>query len=105
MRDKIIMREAIRHWGTIAQTSKAAEEFCELAAALNRYLTQIYAHESENDIADLGRLLEGIAEEMADAEIMLQQLRLIFGGKKTNQWKERKLRWLAELLGIDPAQE
>ena len=105
MSEQEIYREAIRRWGPNAQTSKAAEELCELAAALNRYLSQIYAHEGEADYDELGRLLEAIAEEMADAEIMLQQLRMIFGGPKVNAWKAHKIRRLAERLGIDPEKE
>lgn len=48
-------------WGNDVQWIKAAEEFAELSATLNRAL---------NDQADL----EDILDEMADAQIMLEQL-------------------------------
>lgn len=105
MNGEIIMREAIRQWGPLAQTSKAAEELCELAAALNRYLTQIYVHEDEEDVEELDGIIKQIAEEMADAEIMMEQLRMIFGGLPIDQWKTMKLRRLAGRLGIDPEKE
>lgn len=57
--------EAQIAWGREAQLSKAAEEFSELAAAVNRL---------QNDQISA----EALLEEMADARIMLEQLETDF---------------------------
>jgi len=48
-------------WGTKAQLTKAAEEFAETAAVINR---------AQNDQADLDEIID----ELADARLMLEQL-------------------------------
>jgi NTP pyrophosphatase (non-canonical NTP hydrolase) len=72
-------------WGRDAQLSKAAEEFSELAAEVNRL---------QNDQTTLNRLLE----EMADARIMLEQLETDFTDEAVDDAYRRKLEALGERL-------
>lgn len=70
--------KAILAFGAEAQTRKAAEECVELSLALLHALD--------------GRAnMDNIAEEIADVEIMLAQLRLIYGDKEVDDWKAKKL--------------
>ena len=61
-----VLQRAVKTYGPMYQTVKAAEELSELLVELNKWLGM-----SENE--------EHIREECADAEIMLGQLRIIFG--------------------------
>ena len=58
---------ALEHYGVHSQMVKCMEECGELIQALARNLSG--EHNEEN-----------VAEELADVEIMIQQMRLIFGG-------------------------
>lgn len=81
-----IYRRSVVHFGAEAQTRKAAEECVELSLELLHAL---------DGRADMNK----IAEEMADVEIMLEQLRLIYGAEEVEAWKLKKLNGLA--LRID----
>jgi len=77
-----IYRQAVLTFGTEAQTRKAAEECIELSLAC------MHALDGRANMAN-------IAEECADVEIMLAQMRLIYGDKEIDAWKEKKLNALA----------
>ena len=70
-----ILREAIRHFGPMNQRQKAIEELGELIVELARPL--------EREDRD------AIAEEMADARIMLGQLEMLF----ENRDRVREIEW------------
>jgi len=72
-------------WGRDAQLTKAAEEFAELAAEVNRL---------QNEQTTLDRLLD----EMADARIMLEQLETDFTDEAVEQAYEEKIAQLDERL-------
>lgn len=69
----LIYVKAIERWGRDAQIVKAAEEMAELSAVLLKYVNL------PPDDAERDALKERILEEMADVEIMLEQLGLVFG--------------------------
>ncbi len=75
--DKIIKR-AVLHFGAEAQTRKAVEECNELSLAL------LHALDGRANI-------DNIAEEIADVEIMIAQLRLVYGDKQIDDWKAIKI--------------
>ena len=88
MRDdatKRVYEEALKRWGIDAQLNVAIEECAELTAEICRYFRDRCS-------------LTGIACEVADVEIMIEQLRLIVGETAVNEIKERKLMRLAERL-------
>lgn len=67
-----IYEDAIETWGRQAQMMKAAEELCELAAAINRLLCcEASGYRSHEDV------LAELMGEWADAEIMLNQLHVM----------------------------
>lgn len=79
--EKDIYQEAVDTFGIRNQVSKAIEEMSELTHALCRALN----HERSN-----------VMEEMADVEIMLEQLKRIYGD--TQQMKDAKLFRLESMI-------
>ena len=75
-----VLGKAVITYGYVHQTIKAAEELSELLVALNKWLGM---SENEDYIRD------NIREECADVEIMLRQLKIIFGD--WSDWKHYKL--------------
>lgn len=65
-----VLEKAVKTYGYVHQTIKAVEELSELLVALNKWLGM---SENEDYIRDK------IKEECADVEIMLGQLKIIFG--------------------------
>lgn len=67
-----IYEDAIETWGRQAQMLKAAEELCELAAAINRLLCcEASGYRTREDV------LAELMGEWADVEIMLNQLHVM----------------------------
>ena len=76
---EVIMGRAITTWGPETQLTVALEELSELQKEICKCLRG-----SDN--------LDALSEEMADVEIMLAQLRMMFGnGESVEAWKARKL--------------
>lgn len=74
-----IFEKAVNKYGAENQVRKAVEELTELSVAL------LHSLDGRGDT-------ENIREEMADVEIMLEQLHVIFGYGDYRLIKERKLR-------------
>lgn len=74
-----ILRSAIRTFGITHQLNIAIEELSELTKEIckyNRYQSNV----------------DAIAEEIADVEIMLQQIKMAFGlHNATRRWRNKKL--------------
>lgn len=82
----IVTRAAVRQYGDEAQIMKAIEELSELIKELAKY------DKSEDS-------LNRISEEMADVQIMLHELILIFNnGDDVQDWQNRKLERLKKRL-------
>ena len=81
---------ALRQFGRVPNIIKAIEELAELQQALCKNLTAM---------GD-GLIYESVCEEMADVEIMLGRLKMLFDPETVQEWKERKLERTAELLGV-----
>lgn len=99
-----IMTRAIQHYGETAQIDMAIEEMAELTKALCKV-------KRATPGATTTAAVSNVIEEIADVQIMLDQLRLIFARStdeveeeklrrlltRINSWKESKLRrWLCE---------
>lgn len=78
-----VYQAALDEWGKDLQVIMAIEEMAELTQALTKDLRGI--PDSDN-----------ILEEMADVEIMLTQLKIVYGD--TKDIKEKKLLRLAKML-------
>lgn len=90
MNDKeSIYRAAISVWGKDAQENQAIEEMAELIQAINKMRRQPSPDHLDN-----------VDEEIADVEIMLDQLKLIYGitDQKIIEIKEKKLERLQKTL-------
>lgn len=87
-----ILTAAIVKYGTIAQMEMAIEEMSELTKAICKYKRALGAGNVTPDIE------ANIIEEMADVQIMLDQMKLIFGPC----WDEenKKLARLAQMMGL-----
>ena len=85
---KTTLVRAINHFGVEAQTEKALEEMGELITELSR------RHSSRGD-------KEKIAEEVADALVVLEQLRIIYGGERVDGFVAKKLSRLEKRMNED----
>ncbi len=87
MKDKIYL-EAKKQWGQNKQMIAAAEEFAEAAAALLRVVNEKVES------------LHEVYEELADVEIMSEQMREYFNPSIIDSEKDRKLEKVAKRLGL-----
>lgn len=89
--EKAVFEHAISHYGKDEQIRIAQEECAELISALSKY------HRVETfqayDKRKVQRTINHIAEEMADVQIMLDQLQLMFGftKKQLDEIREMKI--------------
>lgn len=67
---EFLYNAAIKKWGIFSQLYVAIEEMSEVIKALTKFM---------RDPKNIEAYLPGIIEEVADATIMLEQIRLIFG--------------------------
>ena len=96
MKDRLkIYQEALNQWGMDAQINMAIEEMAELISALQHYrrLEKWEHHATLDDVTD----------EIADVEIMIQQLKLMFGISNLHLFeiKEKKLERVKKLLNLE----
>lgn len=91
-----IIAAAVKHYGIVNQMLKAVEEMGELQRAIARALID----SSGNDEPNMD-LIENLIEETADAWIMIKQLTLILGVDVVTAEENRKLRRLADRMGMD----
>jgi len=83
MRKQELYQEALILWGEDVQVAIAIEEMAELIQAL------IKLERDRRDAND-----DKVREEIADVEIMMEQLRILFGPKRIDEIKAHKLRRL-----------
>lgn len=84
--DERILDEAIRQYGMNAQVIMVFEEMSELQKELCKHLRG-----KDN--------LHEIAEEIADVEIMLAQMKMVFNcAEEVSKWRQKKIARLEERL-------
>lgn len=89
MCDAEIFKAALNKWGADAQTVMVFEEMSELQKELCKH-----ARGKEN--------VEQIAEEIADVQIMLEQMIILHDCKKAvDDYKDKKIDRLASRIGVD----
>lgn len=98
MKDYEIMKRAIQLYGPKAQEIKAVEELSELSQAICKVINA-HDHPSMNNLVEC---TTHMFEEIADVEIMLEQIRIIFSDAsvEVEVWKQKKLARLSERLGV-----
>lgn len=87
-----IYKEAVLQWGMDSQVNMAIEEMAELISALQHHRREeSWGHHAT---------VEDIADEVADVEIMMEQLRFMFNIDSLYlfQIKEKKLARVKDLL-------
>ena len=94
---RALLDRAITTYGAPAQMDMAVEEMAELTKALCKVKRVSCAAEAK-------AVLENAVEEMADVQIMLDQLRIIFG-RSTAEAEEYKLERLKKRLDAATAAE
>ena len=94
---RALLDRAITTYGAPAQMDMAVEEMAELTKALCKVKRVSCAAEAK-------AVLENAVEEMADVQIMLDQLRIIFG-HSTAEAEEYKLERLKKRLDAATAAE
>ena len=91
MKNENLLRNIISHYGAAKQADMAIEEMSELTKALLKWRRTA---DIEN-ISDLylSSLHSDIAEEIADVQIMLDQLTLIYNVEDAvNEWISKKIK-------------
>lgn len=95
---------AIRYYGANEQTIVAIEEMSEVIKALTKHLRSHYPGRlitNEGEIA-ISNSLASIIEEVADATIMLEQLRLIYEiNEEVGAAMDAKIERLKERIGYN----
>jgi hypothetical protein len=81
--DRDMFGDALKTWGIASQVEMMIEECAELVVAL-----QHWKRSRSSDVVS----------ELADVEIMLDQMRLIFGDSKVNDARRAKLNRLEDRL-------
>ena len=85
-----ILRAAIKAWGKQSQINMLHEEIGELLQAVNKY-----------DRKSTTETWENLVEEIADVEIMLEQLKLMIKGKAgVHSIKREKLERLKQRIEL-----
>jgi NTP pyrophosphatase (non-canonical NTP hydrolase) len=90
MKDEEILQEAINRNGEDAQIDMMIEEMSELTQALLKL--------RRNKLGLKTRYIIQVCEEMADVEIMTQQMRMIFNTAWIAKYKYEKINRLKERL-------
>ena len=89
--EKAIYRKAIETFGADEQLNIAKEECAELIKALSKH-HRVHTFESY-DKRKVQRAVNNVLEELVDVEIMLDQIKMIYGftDKRISEIKEFKL--------------
>lgn len=103
--EKIILKQAIDRWGGPSQADMAIEEMSELIKALLKLRRS--TKRVDYDGSEMIERYEHVIEEIVDVQIMIDQLKIIFGGNglRMKQYRQQKIDRLAKLLDPDVVQK
>lgn len=90
MNENEILKKAVVHFGVYPQLFMLCEEMAELTKAIMK--CKRYDFECSTD---------NLMEEIADVEIMIQQMRIIFNSDTINFYRIRKLKRLSDMIGYE----
>lgn len=86
------IKKIAEHYGYEPQSRQLIEEMAELTVAINKYWRFREKAKTMEDLKESTFLVDNIAEEIADVEIMLEQIKNLTGlGLKVESIKEYKL--------------
>ena len=89
--DRKILRKAIDTYGTEAQMMQCIEKMAELIQAINKYFRA-------NTDEEMAKAYVSVIEEISDVQIMLEQMRIVFGDKSVDEQITAKLGRLEKRL-------
>lgn len=90
--DERIMRQAIETYGVQAQCNVAIEEMAELTKAI------VKIRRVADDYGKTQAALENLLEEIADVDIMIEQMKIMWGPKQVEEYRRKKLERLERRL-------
>ena len=93
--DERIMRQAIETYGVQAQCDVAIEEMAELTKAI------VKIRRVADDYGKTQAALDNLMEEIADVDIMIEQMKIMWGPKQVEEYRRRKLERLNRRLNDD----
>ena len=93
--DERIMRQAIETYGVQAQCDVAIEEMAELTKAI------VKLRRVEDDYEKTQVALDNLLEEIADVDIMIDQMKIMWGPKQVEEYRRKKLERLERRLNDD----
>lgn len=73
-----ICKTAVRHYGELRQIVKACEELAELSKELTKFAGGSIEGEFVNNVEKKQRMITLITGEMADVEVVMTELKMIF---------------------------
>jgi len=82
-----VYKKAIETWGSAAQIEMMIEECSELTQAIQKLKRSYYSNDDER-IAEANT---HVCEELADVNIMLEQMMFVFDSAKISNFKEAKI--------------
>lgn len=89
--ERAVGEAALKNMGAIPNMIKCVEELAELQRALCRYMTGPVDADT----------LANVHEEIADVQIMLGRMLMIFDPLEVEDWKDSKLERVALALGVE----
>lgn len=90
--DERIMQQAIETYGVQAQCDVAIEEMAELTKAI------VKIRRVADDYEKTQAALDNLLEEIADVDIMVEQMKIMWGQKQVEEYRRKKLKRLAKRL-------
>ena len=90
-----IMQQAIKTYGVQAQCDVAVEEMAELTKAI------VKIRRVADDYEKTQAALENLLEEIADVDIMIEQMKIMWGPKQVEEYRKKKLERLERRLNDD----
>ena len=93
--DERIMRQAIETYGVQSQCDVAIEEMAELTKAI------VKIRRVADDYGKTQAALDNLLEEIADVDIMIDQLKIMCGPKQVEEYRKKKLERLERRLNND----
>ena len=93
--DERIMQQAIETYGVQAQCDVAVEEMAELTKAIMKI------RRVADDYGKTQAALENLLEEISDVDIMIEQMKIMWGPKQVEEYRRKKIERLERRLNDD----
>lgn len=89
MSENEILKKAVQHFGVYPQMFLLCEEMAELTKAIMKFKRYDFECSADN-----------LMEEIADVQIMIEQMRIIFNTDIIDKYRVEKLKRLSSIIGL-----